>query len=263
MLTRARKGLRRPLLKVREDLFLRRIDLNRIPRHVAIIMDGNGRWARRRGLPRIEGHKAGIETTREVIRTAAQIKIDYLTLYTFSVENWQRPKEEVSALMNLFEDTLEEELEELDKNKIKVNILGDIPGLPESTQKSCYKATELTKDNTGLNLNIALNYGGRQEITQALRKITQEIKDTPGVSVSEENINRYLYTAGMPDPELLIRTGGEFRLSNFLLWQVAYTELWISSLLWPDFNRSHFLRGILHFQRRKRRFGGLGEQDLA
>lgn len=263
MLAEIRNSLRRPFLKVRGGFFLRKIDPDRIPSHVAIIMDGNGRWARKKNLPRLEGHKAGIETTRAIVQTAAQIKIDYLTLYTFSVENWLRPKDEVSGLMNLFEKTMENELDELNKNKVKVNILGDIKRLPESTKESCQKTAHHTRDNPGLVLNIALSYGGRQEITQALKKIVDRVKNGSRAVVSEEEIGNHLYTANMPDPELLIRTGGEFRLSNFLLWQIAYTEIWVSPVLWPDFTRTHFLQAILNFQRRKRRFGGLGEEDLA
>src|SRR3990170_2421244 len=177
MLAEIRNSLRRPFSKVRGDFFLRKIDPDRIPSHVAIIMDGNGRWARKRDLPRLEGHKAGIETTREIVQTAARIKIRYLTLYTFSVENWQRPEEEVNGLMDLFERTMESELGELNKNKVKVNILGDLSKLPESTQKSCQKTAHLTRNNSGLILNIALNYGGRQEITQALKRMVEEGKN--------------------------------------------------------------------------------------
>lgn len=255
-------GLRRFYLRTCGDLFLKRIDFKRVPLHVAIIMDGNGRWAKKRGLPRIAGHREGIKSIREVVKAAAEAKIKYLTVYTFSVENWRRPKEEVTVLMNLLEETLKKERDELNKNGVKVNIVGELKQLPESTQKECQEIMELTKDNSNLNLNIALNYGGRTEIAQAVQKIVQEVKEGKEKlnSISINTISEHLYTKGMPDPELLIRTSGEFRVSNFLLWQIAYTEFWITPVLWPDFNRYHFFKALLEFQKRKRRFGGL--QDL-
>ncbi|MEW6188703.1 MAG: isoprenyl transferase [Actinomycetota bacterium] len=238
---------------------MKRIDPQRVPAHVAIIMDGNGRWATKRGLPRLAGHRAGANAIREVVRTAPEIGIKCLTLYTFSKENWQRPKEEIEGLIGLFEEMLRKEVNELHKNNVKLKVIGHLHEFPESTQRCFKEAMELTKNNEGLVLNVALNYGGRTEIMDAVRQIAQVVKsgNMDADSITEETLRDHLYTADIPDPELLIRTSGELRVSNFLLWQIAYTELWVTPILWPDFTRKDFLQAIYEFQRRKRRFGGL------
>jgi len=253
------RSLRRSYRRSREDFFLKRIDPQRAPTHVAIIMDGNGRWAAKRGLPRLAGHRAGANAIREVVRTAPEIGIKCLTLYTFSKENWQRPREEIDGLIGLFEETLQKEMNELHKNNVKISVIGHLHEFRESTQRCFKEAMELTKNNKGLILNVALNYGGRTEIMDAVRQIAKAVKDgnMDPYSIMEETISDHLYTADIPDPELLIRTSGELRVSNFLLWQIAYTELWVTPILWPDFTRKDFLQAIYEFQKRKRRFGGL------
>ncbi|SHE32936.1 MULTISPECIES: isoprenyl transferase [Caloramator] len=239
--------------------FLEMIDKNKIPKHIAIIMDGNGRWAKQRNLPRTFGHKAGVETIREIVKACSELGVKYLTLYAFSTENWKRPSEEVNALMNLLVEYLRSEVQELHKNNVVVNSIGDISKLPLICQEELKNAYEKTKDNTGLVLNLALNYGGRDEIKNAVIKIAQLIKENKIdiEDINEELISSNLYTANMPDPDLLIRPSGEYRLSNFLLWQVAYTEFWYSNIYWPEFNREHLYRAIYDYQNRDRRFGGI------
>jgi undecaprenyl diphosphate synthase len=229
-----------------------------IPRHVAIIMDGNGRWARRRGLPKIAGHRAGAGSVDEITRAAAEAGVGVLTLYAFSTENWKRPKEEVGALFKLLEHYLVKEIARLKKNNIRLSVIGDLKALPQSTREKLAEAIESTKDNTGMVLNIALNYGSRSEIAAAARAIARDVKNgvIRDADIDEGLFSRYLYTRGLPDPDLLIRTSGESRISNFLLWQASYAELYITNKLWPDFRKGDFKKAIREYQRRERRFGG-------
>lgn len=238
---------------------IQQIDTERIPKHVAIIMDGNGRWARSRNLPRTIGHRAGVETIREIVKASSQIGIKYLTLYAFSTENWKRPSDEVNALMKLLVEYLKKEVEELNRNNVIINFIGDISILPDICQKELFCAHEFTKNNTGLVLNLALNYGGRDEIKRAIEKIALDVKESRiDISdINEELISSCLYTSNMPDPELMIRPSGEYRISNFLLWQMAYTEFWFSNVFWPDFKPDHLYQAILEYQNRDRRFGGV------
>ncbi|MBB6216512.1 undecaprenyl diphosphate synthase [Anaerosolibacter carboniphilus] len=235
------------------------IDLTRIPKHVAIIMDGNGRWAKKRGLPRTAGHKAGVEVLRDVIRTSSQLGIKYLSLYAFSTENWKRPQDEVNALMQLLVIYLRKEVQELHENNVKIHIIGDIDRLPENARMEIRSAFELTQNNDGLIVNIALNYGGRSEIIQAIKEISRQVKNNELEieSIDEQMFSRFLYTAGMPDPDLLIRPSGELRISNFLLWQIAYSEFWFSDIFWPDFSGKHLIEAIIDYQKRDRRYGGV------
>ncbi|MCM8901183.1 isoprenyl transferase [Caldicoprobacter algeriensis] len=232
-----------------------------LPQHVAIIMDGNGRWATRRGLPRVAGHRQGVEALREVIRTSDELGIKYLTLYAFSTENWKRPAAEIDALMSLLVEYLRKEIRELNSNNVKISVLGQVEVFPTVAQREIANAVELTKNNTGLNVNIALNYGGRAEIVRAAKAIARDVLDKK-ISIDdidERLFSNYLYTANIPDPDLLIRTSGEFRLSNFLLYQIAYTELVFTApdVLWPDFDKKAYLEAIMEYQRRQRRYGGL------
>lgn len=238
------------------------IDLERLPRHIAIIMDGNGRWAKKRGLPRAMGHRAGVEALRDIVKTCSNLGIEVLTVYAFSTENWRRPQEEVSILMSLLTDYLRRELKELHENEVKIISMGDTTLLPLTAQKELIKSTQQTVNNTGLILNLALNYGGRAEITRALRKLGEEIqqKKLALEEINEERISASLFTAGLPDPDLLIRTSGEMRLSNFMLWQLAYTEIVVTEQLWPDFNPKTLLAAIKTYQQRERRFGGLNKE---
>ncbi len=233
-----------------------------LPRHIAIIMDGNGRWAKARSLPRVAGHNEGINSVREVVRTCGDLGIEVLTLYTFSVENWNRPANEVSALMSLLLDTIREEVEELQKNNVKLQVLGDLNEIPEEPRKGMLEAIERTHANTGLILNLALNYGGRQEILEAVEKLYRDVESGKHsiADLKEELFSGYLYTAHLPDPDLLIRTSGESRISNFLLWQIAYTELYITATYWPDFREKELYQAILDYQCRERRFGKVSEQ---
>ncbi len=224
-----------------------------MPRHIAIIMDGNGRWAKKRNMPRVMGHNAGVESVREIVRACADLKIEVLTLYSFSTENWKRPKEEIRDLMGILAYALEKETPELLKNNVRLKISGKTEELPENVQKSLAKSVETLKKNTGLILNLALNYGSRQEITDAVNKLLTQGK----TAVSEKDISDSLYTADIPDPDLLIRTSGESRVSNFLLWQIAYAEIYVTTVLWPDFRRADLVNAIQDFQSRERRFGGL------
>jgi undecaprenyl diphosphate synthase len=233
------------------------IDSNRLPKHIAIIMDGNGRWASKRALPRVFGHKAGMEALREVVKGCSDIGIKILTVYAFSTENWNRPTDEVSYLMNLLIEYMRKEIKELNKNKVKIKILGDLSGLPKVTREEVEKAVGLTEDNEGIQFNIALNYGGRAEIIDACKKIAEEFKEgkISSEEITEDLMSEYLFTQGDIDPDLIIRTSGEMRLSNFLLWQSAYSELVFVEEMWPDFNKKHLEKAILEYQSRDRRFG--------
>ncbi len=235
------------------------IDIKLLPEHIAIIMDGNGRWAKKRMLPRNMGHRAGVEALRDVIKTASNIGIRYLTLYAFSTENWRRPESEISMLMKLLVEYLKKEIAELDYNNVKIQTIGDITRLPKWVVMEIDKAVAKTKSNSGIHINIALNYGGRSEIVNVVKKIGEGIKNG-SIEVEEIDgslIESLLYTANMPDPDLLIRTSGEIRLSNFLLWQCAYSEFWFTDMYWPDFKGEHLLEAISDYQNRKRRFGGI------
>lgn len=235
------------------------LDKNNIPKHIALIMDGNGRWAKERNLPRSMGHKAGVETIRRVITEADELGVKYLTLYAFSTENWKRPKDEVSTLMKLLVQYLRKEIDELDSKGVIINVLGDISKLPQECIDEINKASLRTKNNKGITMNVALNYGGRNEIIRAIKSIVNEEKKG-GLNIDDiddEMINKYLYTAGMPDPDIIIRPSGEQRLSNFLLWQCAYSEFWYSDINWPDFTGKDLRRAIYDFQNRDRRFGGI------
>jgi undecaprenyl diphosphate synthase len=234
-----------------------------IPQHVAIIMDGNGRWARQRGLPRIEGHRAGAESVREIVRVAGELGVRYLTLYAFSTENWQRPKLEVQALMHLLEFYLQREIPELDKNNVRLAAIGRLHELPVSAQQQLNRSIAALKDNTGLTLVLALSYSGRAEIVDAARAIARDVK-TGAIEVAditEESFGRYLYTAGLPDPDLLVRTSGELRVSNFLLWQISYAEIYVTDTLWPDFRKAEFLQALHDYSKRHRRFGKVANPD--
>jgi undecaprenyl diphosphate synthase len=238
------------------------LDLKKLPQHVAVIMDGNGRWAKQKGLPRIEGHRQGANTLKELLRTCKDYGINTLTAYAFSTENWGRPIEEVSFLMTLFKKLLRKELTEMNEEGVCIRFIGDLTPLPQSLQKEINLAIEATKYNTGVNFNVAINYGSRSEMVQACKAIANEIalgKLTTEM-IDEKTISSYLYTSASPDPDLLIRTSGEMRLSNFLLWQMAYTEIYVTDIFWPDFNSSEFLKAIADFQKRDRRFGQLKHQ---
>jgi len=243
-----------------EQSLVRSIDFTRLPRHVAIIMDGNGRWARLRHKRRVEGHRAGIASVRDVVETSARLGLQVLTLYAFSVENWKRPKTEVSTLMGLLKRYLRMELDTLLRNNIRFQVIGRMGDLPGDVQKELQRGMERTRRETGLVFNIALNYSGRAEITDSVQRLLADVvangKDP--ASITEETLGSYLYTAGQPDPDLLIRTSGEMRVSNFLLWQIAYAEIWVTDVLWPDFRRKHLLQAIADYQKRERRYGGIG-----
>jgi undecaprenyl diphosphate synthase len=236
------------------------IDLERLPRHVAVIMDGNGRWAEKRGLPRVEGHRAGIASVREAVETCARLDLSVLTLYAFSVENWKRPKSEVDVLMKLLKQYLRLELSTLIKNDIRFRVIGRTHELPAEVVSELDAAMERTRANRGLLFNIALNYGGRAEIVDACRAVVKEaVAKGEEPRLDEEAFSRHLYTAGIPDPDLLIRTSGELRISNFLLWQIAYSEIWVTETLWPDFRKRDLFEAILSFQKRERRYGGIAK----
>ena len=243
---------------VEQDL-TRLIDPKALPIHIAIIMDGNGRWANQRHLPRVAGHHAGIESVRDVLEASAELGIGALTIYAFSTENWKRPRREVDTLMRLLREYLDKELDNINRNNIRFNTLGDTVGLGPTIQRELEAAIERTRSNTGLRFNVALNYSGRAEIVHAVNLILADVKQDPALldGIQEEDLVRKLYTADLPDPDLLIRTSGELRISNFLLWQIAYSEIWITDTLWPDFRRRHLYEAIIAFQKRERRFGGL------
>jgi undecaprenyl diphosphate synthase len=244
-----------------EDLLVRRIDRERLPRHVAVIMDGNGRWAERRGLSRIEGHRAGVDAVRDTVESAAELGIEVLTLYAFSVENWKRPRYEVWTLMNLLKEYVRREREALVKNDIRFRVIGRWQELEPSVRRELERTLEATAQCEGMIFNVALNYGGRCEIVDACRRIVADWAAGKRVDIDEQSLGDYLYTAGQPDPDLLIRTSGELRVSNFLLWQIAYTELWVTETLWPDFRRRDLYGAIIAYQGRDRRFGGVTASD--
>ncbi len=225
----------------------------KVPSHVGIIMDGNGRWALARGLPRLAGHRAGVENLRRIITACVEFGVKHLTIYSFSTENWGRPPEEVKGLLFILDEVLEKELGELHKEGVQLRHIGRLEGLAPSTQKKVLEAVELTKDNTHLVLNVAFNYGGRAEIVHAIRQMLYDEVDP--AQVDEAMVSRYLYTAGQPDPDLIIRTAGELRVSNFLLWQAAYAEYYAADVYWPDFDKAEFRRALEHFAARERRFG--------
>ncbi len=242
-----------------EEELRERLDLGRLPRHIAVIMDGNGRWARERGQSRLEGHRASRESVRETLRACRDLGIEFLTLYTFSAENWRRPKSEVDALMALIEGTLRAEADELHAEEVRVLHLGKREGLPETLVSELDRAEKLTEGNTGVTLQIALNYGGRQEIVDAAAALAEEVaagRMSPD-AIEESDVRRHLYRPDTPDPDLLIRSGGEFRVSNYLLWEIAYTEIYVTPTLWPDFRRVDLYRALVDYQGRGRRFGGV------
>jgi undecaprenyl diphosphate synthase len=234
-------------------------DLKVIPRHVAIIMDGNGRWARERGLPRTEGHRAGAETVRRVTEACSEVGVEFLTLYAFSSENWKRPAREVAALMKLLEQFLRQKTPEMIEQNIRLQAIGRLNDLPKSCQEQLHRSIEATAQNSGLTLILALSYGGREEILDGVKSLLESIErgHLDKGMIDTEVFSKHLYTRYYPDPDLLIRTSGELRLSNFLLWQLSYTELWITPTLWPDFGREHFLEAVRDYGQRQRRFGGL------
>ena len=234
------------------------IDQNQIPEHIAIIMDGNGRWARAKTLPRIAGHKQGVKAVRNITEICSELGVNFLTLYTFSEENWNRPQMEVSALMKLLVSSLKKEVKDLIKNNVRFTVIGDVSKMDKFVQDELNEAIELTKNNDGLNLNLALSYGGRQEIITAFKSLYSQINSSD--EITEERFESYLYTSDIPDPDLLIRTGGEMRVSNFLLWQIAYTELHITNTFWPAFGRDELLIAINDYQQRERSFGKISEQ---
>ena len=239
-----------------EELLLKEIDFSRLPKHVAIIMDGNGRWAKKKNLPRIQGHRAGAKSIEEIIETCARLGIKFLTLYAFSKENWKRPKKEVDTLWKLLEDYLKKEGKVLIKNKLRLEFIGQKEEIPVRVIKELNRVIELTKQNDLMTVILALNYGGRSEIVDSVKKILKE-KDFDVSSLDEKKFSQYLYTSLFPDPDLLIRTSGELRISNFLLWQIAYSEIWITEELWPDFRRRHMLEALVDYQKRERRFGDI------
>ena len=238
------------------------INPNRIPKHVAVIMDGNGRWAKNQGEHRIFGHAKGVESVRETLTAASEIGVKFLTLYAFSTENWNRPKEEVDALMELLVNTIAQEIDTLNKNEVRLQAIGNLDNLPGSCKEALQKAIDKTSNNTRITLILALSYSSRWEIKDAIHSISKDIesKKLGSNEINEELISSYLATANYPDPELLIRTSGEVRISNFLLWQLAYTELYFTDTLWPDFKKENFFEAVINFQSRERRFGKVSEQ---
>jgi undecaprenyl diphosphate synthase len=245
--------LSKEVIKLKENILKK----GNLPAHIAIIMDGNGRWARRRGLPRTAGHKAGVKAVKRVVRAAGELGIRVLTLFTFSQENWKRPRSEVSAIMKLLYETTKREINELNENNVKLITTGRIEELSPRRRQILQEAMEKTRDNTGLILNLALNYGGRTEILDAVKRIASDVRENrlnPD-ELNEERFSGYLYTNGLPDPDLLIRTSGEMRISNFLLWQTSYTELYVTDILWPNFRAKDFYEAIWDYQNRQRRFG--------
>jgi undecaprenyl diphosphate synthase len=238
------------------------LDLTKLPKHIAVIMDGNGRWAKKKGNPRIFGHRNAVAAVRDIVEASAELGIKYLTLYAFSTENWSRPRTEVDALMALLVGTINKETKTLLDNNVKLRTIGDIDSLPADVTRHLNEAIEDTSDNTGLTLVLALSYSSRWEIVNAVKKIASDVKEgkIDPADMNSGTFEAYLSTAGIPDPELLIRTSGEFRVSNYLLWQIAYTELYFTPTLWPDFRREHLYQAIADYQRRERRFGKISEQ---
>jgi undecaprenyl diphosphate synthase len=242
-----------------EAELLEKLDHKRLPHHVAIIMDGNGRWAERRHLPRVAGHQRGVKAARDIIEACARLTLPCLTLYAFSRENWTRPQAEVEFLMRLLREYLKRELPTIHKNNIRLTIIGRESDLPDAVRKDLERATQLTGGNTGMSLVVALNYGARAEIVDAFNALLQQARANKSeYRADEEAIAAHLYTAGLPDPDLLIRTSGEMRVSNFLLWQIAYAEIYVTETLWPDFSRARLLEALIDYQKRERRYGGLG-----
>jgi len=257
-----------PSMQRDEQQLLKHLDLKRLPQHIAIIMDGNGRWAQRRHLPRVAGHRAGVTSARTIIETCARLNISALTLYAFSLENWRRPKAEIDFLMRLLREYLRKELPIIHKNNIRMMTIGRPEQLPAGVQNDVEEAMRVTAGNTGMRLAVALNYGGRAEIVDAFNAILKSLRsngsDGAEVKVIDEAaISQNLYTAGLPDPDLLIRTSGEMRVSNFLLWQIAYAEIYVTETLWPDFTRARLLEALIDFQKRERRYGGLNGAEIA
>ncbi len=236
-----------------EEELVNQLDFSKLPCHVAVIMDGNGRWAKKRKLPRIEGHRSGAESVQEVVETSARLGIKYLTLYAFSKENWKRPKTEVATLWKLLLDYLRKEDKVLMENQFRLNVIGQTSEIPQGTRNELERVMEMTKNNSRLIVTLALNYSGRQEILDAVKRIGSDKTDMN--NLDENTFSKYLYTSSIPDPDLLIRTSGELRISNFLLWQIAYAEIWITPVFWPDFRRLHMLQALVDFQKRERRFG--------
>jgi undecaprenyl diphosphate synthase len=237
------------------------VDFENLPKHIAIIMDGNGRWAKQKGLPRFLGHRQGAKTVKTIVRTASDIGIKVLTIYAFSTENWKRPQEEVDILMQLFSEFLDNEIEELHTENVQIRFIGIVVELAASLQREFENAEARTEKNTGLVLNIAVNYGSRSEITRAVKIIAEKAQsgEIAPLEITESTVEKYLYTAGLPDPDLLIRPSGDFRISNYLLWQLAYAEFWFTDTNWPDFTPETLVDAIISFQKRERRFGGLRE----
>jgi undecaprenyl diphosphate synthase len=242
-----------------EQELLAQVRAQSVPRHVAIIMDGNGRWATRRGLPRVAGHREGVKTARAIVRAAGELGLQYLTLYAFSTENWSRPQAEVTMLMKLLEEAIYRELPELMQRNVRLRVIGRPTGVPLPVRRGLDRVVAETQGNTGLNLLMAFNYGGRDELVDAFRALACRVStgELAPEAISESDVSQALYTAGIPDPDLLIRTSGEMRISNFLLWQIAYTELWVTPTLWPDFGPADLYRAVADFQGRTRRFGGV------
>ena len=243
-----------------EDELVRRIDFDRLPVHVAVIMDGNGRWAKRRNLPRVEGHRAGSKSVREIVEASARLGIKVLSLYAFSKENWKRPKKEVALLWKLLEDYLRREDRVLTENRIRLRVIGQKEGIPASVRGEIDRVEALTSANDRMTVCLALNYSGRAEIVDGVRRLLAE-PDADPAALDEAAFSRTLYTAGLPDPDLLVRTSGELRVSNFLLWQIAYAEIWVTPELWPDFRARHLLEALVDFQKRERRFGAVAPGD--
>ena len=251
-------SLEKNIEKIRQEFK----EQTQIPEHIAIIMDGNGRWVKKKGKPRIFGHNMGVNAVHRIVEECGEIGVKYLTLYAFSVENWNRPQKEVVGLMQLILHTIKREIAELHSNNVRISIIGRTQDLPPKTYKSLMDGVKKTANNTGLNLILALSYGGRQEILDALKKVYDSNQNTIPENLSENEFSKALYTCNIPDPDLLIRTSGEMRLSNFLLWQLAYTEIYVTDVLWPDFGRPELFDAILDYNSRERRFGKISEQIM-
>ena len=248
-----------PIMSSAEQELNSLIEAKSLPVHIAVIMDGNGRWARKRKLPRVAGHRAGIQAVREIVEVSAELGVQVLTLYALSTENWKRPRREIQTLMELLREYLGKELDNIHSNNIRFGTIGDTSPLGAAVQRELDRAIEQTQSNSGLRFNVALNYSGRNELVHAVNELLQEAKENPRLleGVTEEDLSKHLYTRDLPDPDLLIRTSGELRVSNFLLWQIAYAEIWVTDTLWPDFRKRHLYEAIIAFQKRERRYGGL------
>jgi len=240
----------------KKEELLSKLDPKKLPQHVAIIMDGNGRWAKKRRLPRAAGHLAGVKTVRRIVKTSSDIGIKFLTMYAFSTENWKRPKGEINAIMSLFKIYLKKEISTFNKNNVRLNVIGNTENLSDDLQEIIDNALKKTSANKGLTFTLAINYGSRQEIINAVKNIVNDVeKGIINKDINESTISKYLYTSDLPDPDLLIRTSGELRISNFLLWQLSYSEIWITDTYWPDFEQAEYIKAILDYQNRQRRFG--------